>query len=65
VLPAELPERGGGLGDLASGQGGDGQRAASDPVVAPSGEQFAQVEPGGGEDVEGKPEKQRRNCSAE
>ena len=28
---------GGGLGDLASGQGGDGQRAASDPLVAMRG----------------------------
>ena len=55
VLLAELPQRAGGLGDLADGEGGDGQRAASDPVVALAGEQFAQVEPGGGEDVESKP----------
>lgn len=47
VLLAELPQRAGSLGDLASGEGGDGQRAASDPVVALAGEQFAQVEPGG------------------
>ena len=55
VLLAELPQRAGGLGDLADGEGGDGQRAASDPVIAMAGEQFAHVEPDGGEDVESKP----------
>ena len=60
-LRAEFPQRRGRLGDLASGQGGDGQRATSDPVVAVSGEQFSQVEPGDGEDIEGQRHKQDRN----
>ncbi len=55
MLLAELPEPAGGLGDQAGGEGGNGQRTASDPVVAMAGEQFAQVEPGGGEDVENQP----------
>jgi len=65
VLSAELPQRGGGLGDLAGGEGGNGQRAAGDPVVAVSGDQFAQVERDGGEDVPGKPEDQRGDSSAD
>jgi hypothetical protein len=53
MLVAELPERGGGLGDLAGREGGDGQRAPRDPVVAVAQEQLAQVEAGEGEDVQG------------
>ncbi len=34
VLLAELPQRAAGFGDSGSGDGGDGQRAASDPLVA-------------------------------
>ena len=59
MLVAELSQRGGGLGDLAGREGGDGQRASGDPVVAVAEEQLAQVEPGGGEDVEGQRQQQQ------
>ena len=63
--PLNCPSAAGSLGDIAGGEGGDGQRAAGDLVVAAPGAQFPQVEPSGGEGVAGKPENQRCDRGAD
>ena len=65
VQPSQLPKRGCGLGDVADGEGRESQCAASEPMVAAPRDEFAEVEAGGSEDVEGEPENQRGGRGAD
>jgi hypothetical protein len=50
------------LGDLGAGQGGDGQRAAGDPLISVAGQQLAQGKTRDCDDVQGQAQDRSGDC---